>query len=246
MPQVAYTKTPEELTAASKSGSSSSGKPREFSSGNQLFLFFYLLGYNNVSFIGWFWVMYATFFRLAVTKFQFHDVHEVVWPALILVQSSAFIEILNSAFGFVRAPVMTTAMQVASRLFLVWGVNYLFPEVRTHWAFSTMMIAWSVTECIRYSYYALNLIGQVPKALTWARYNFFLVLYPLGVGSELTMVYQALSYAKEWNPLYYYFMIVVALIYIPGFPVLFSHMLAQRKKYLKGTYLVAEKKKRKD
>ena len=96
---VAYTKSPEELAAASKSASGSSGKPREFSSGKQLFLFFYLLGYNNVSFIGWFWVMYATFFRIAVTNFQFHDVHEVVWPALIIVQSSAFIEILNSAFG---------------------------------------------------------------------------------------------------------------------------------------------------
>ncbi|KAI9479563.1 tyrosine phosphatase-like protein [Zychaea mexicana] len=244
MPQVAYTKSPEQLAAASKAGNAS--RPREFSSASQLILFFYLLGYNNVSFMGWFWVMYGTFFRIAITRFQFHDVHEVVWDALIIIQSSAFIEIINSAFGFVRAPVMTTAMQVASRLFLVWGVNYIFPEVQSHWAFSTMMIAWSVTECIRYSYYTLNLIGQVPKFLTWARYNFFLVLYPLGVGSELMMVYQALPYAYEWNPYYYYFMIVVALVYLPGFPVLFMHMLAQRKKYLKGTYMVAEKKQHKD
>ncbi|KAI8139480.1 tyrosine phosphatase-like protein [Fennellomyces sp. T-0311] len=238
MPQAVYAKSPEQLAAAAKSGS----KPREFSSASQLIIFFYLLGYNNVSFIGWFWVMYATFFRIAVTK-DVSDVHEVVWPALILVQSSAFIEILNSAFRFVRAPVTTTAMQVASRLFLVWGVNYLFPEVRSHWSFSTMMIAWSVTECIRYSYYSLNLIGHVPRFLTWARYNFFLVLYPLGVASELTMIYVALPYAKEWRMPYYAGMFIVILSYLPGFPVLFIHMLTQRKKYMKGTYLVAEKKK---
>lgn len=115
---------------------------------------------------------------------------------------------------------MTTFMQVLSRLFLVWGVNYMFPMVRSHWSFSTMMIAWSIAECVRYSYYATNLLGAVPRALTWARYNFFLILYPTGVGSELIMVYQALPYAKAWEPLYYYFLIVASLAYLPGkFPV---------------------------
>lgn len=159
---------------------------------------------------------------------------------------------------------MTTGLQVVSRLFLVWGVNYMFPEVRSHWSFSTMMIAWSIAELVRYSYYACNLLGQVPRILTWARYNLFLVLYPTGVGSELMMVYTALPFAKAWNVNYYYFLIVASLVYLPGmplqgfwrytgrthflfigFPVLFSHMLAQRRKYLKGTHLVAEKKKEK-
>lgn len=171
--------------------------------------------------------------------------------------------------GFVRAPVTTTFLQVVSRLFLVWAVNYMFPDVRSHWSFSTMMIAWSIAECVRYSYYGFNLLGNVPRILTWARYNFFLVLYPLGVGSELLMVYNALPLAYKWNPMYFYFLIAASLVYVPGklssldrlwlrraktfnvycfsllvgFPVLFSHMLVQRKKYLKETYQVAQKKK---
>lgn len=161
--------------------------------------------------------------------------------------------------GFVRAPVTTTAMQVASRLFLVWGVNYMFPAIGTHVSFSTMMIAWSIAECVRYSYYATNLLGSVPGFLNWARYNLFFVLYPMGVGSELTMVYQSLPYAQEWNPLYFYFLIGTSLVYLPGkksfyyscglfckgiskanyictgFPVLFLHMVSQRRKYMKSS-----------
>lgn len=107
-------------------------------------------------------------------------------------------------------------MQVASRFMLVWGICYLFPKVQTHWAFVSMVLAWSLAECIRYAYYGTNLIGSVPTGLTWARYNAFLTLYPIGVASELTLIYQALPYAKEWNVMYYYFMIATALFYIPG------------------------------
>ncbi|KAG0180201.1 hypothetical protein DFQ29_001067 [Apophysomyces sp. BC1021] len=126
-------------------------------------------------------------------------------------------------------------MQVLSRLFLVWGVNAVFPEIHTHWSFSTMMVAWSIAECVRYSYYVFNLTSSVPAILIWARYTMFLVLYPMGVGSELTMVYQSLPYAKEFNPMYYYGLIIISLVYLPGFPILLSHMFAQRRKYLRGT-----------
>lgn len=152
--------------------------------------------------------------------------------------------------GFVRAPVVTTAMQVASRLFLVWGVNYLVPEIHTHWSFTTMMVAWSIAEIVRYGYYTLHLSSGVPGFISWVRYHFFFILYPLGVFSELMMIYQALPYAHHVHPLYYYLLVVVALVYIPGksklfikiymltlfkgFPVLFSHMLNQRKKYMRG------------
>lgn len=107
-------------------------------------------------------------------------------------------------------------MQVASRFMLVWGICYLFPEVQTHWAFVSMVLSWSLAECVRYAYYGTNLIGSVPAGLTWARYNAFLILYPIGVASELILIYQALPYAKEWNIAYYYFMIATALFYIPG------------------------------
>jgi very-long-chain (3R)-3-hydroxyacyl-CoA dehydratase len=118
--------------------------------------------------------------------------------------------------GIVKAPLTTTAMQVASRLFLVWGVNYFVPEIHAHWSFTTMVIAWSLADAVRYAYHMFRLSSGVPSFITWARYNFFFILYPLGVFSELTMVYQALPYAKTINPLYHYGLMLVSLVYIPG------------------------------
>ena len=72
--------------------------------------------------------------------------------------------------GLVRAPFFTTAMQVASRLLLVWGIGYNFPNTTgTSPAYSSMLIAWSVTEVIRYSYFVFVLGGGVPRVWTWLR-----------------------------------------------------------------------------
>ena len=77
-------------------------------------------------------------------------------------------------------------MQVASRILLVWGVVGLFGgqgvgryyigrgEVDTSLAYSTMLIAWSATEVIRYGYFALQAAGQgIPSWLMWLRYDYF-------------------------------------------------------------------------
>lgn len=40
-----------------------------------------------------------------------------------------------------------------------------------------------------------------PYVLLWLRYTAFIVLYPLGVASELTMVALAMPYIKEQRPL---------------------------------------------
>lgn len=48
------------------------------------------------------------------------------------VQSFAILEVLHAALGWVRSPLPTTAAQVASRLFLVWGITEQFVEVCFH------------------------------------------------------------------------------------------------------------------
>lgn len=45
------------------------------------------------------------------------------------IQSFAVLEILHVILGWVRSPLPTTASQVASRLFLVWGITEQFVEV---------------------------------------------------------------------------------------------------------------------
>ena len=55
-----------------------------------------------------------------------------------------------------------------------------------------MVLAWSITEIIRYSFYAANLLTYEPRWLLWLRYNTFFVLYPLGAGSEAALLFATL------------------------------------------------------
>lgn len=48
-----------------------------------------------------------------------------VGPETAIIQTVATLEVLHAALGWVRSPITTTAMQVSSRLFLVWGVTEL-------------------------------------------------------------------------------------------------------------------------
>lgn len=74
--------------------------------------------------------------------------------------------------GIVRAPLLTTAMQVASRFVLVWGIVDQFPATTAFDPlYSSMLFAWSATEVIRYSYFAINLyFKDVPDFLLWLRW----------------------------------------------------------------------------
>ncbi|KAK3808333.1 MAG: tyrosine phosphatase-like protein [Benniella sp.] len=194
----------------------------------------YLIVYNWASFAAWFYVLFQTVNVLLATGNDYTKVYDVVGDHLVWIQTAALLEVLHSLLGFVKSPVGTTAMQVASRLLLVWGICTLIPvpEVRTHWSFTTMTIAWSITECIRYSYYALNLVNLGPSWLVWCRYTFFFILYPVGAGSEALEIYQAIPFAHNVHPAYYYYLWAMIAIYPPGFFVMYTHMIGQRKRYL--------------
>ena len=134
-----------------------------------------------------------------------------------------------------RAPLLTTAMQVASRLLLVWPVLSLHPaETQSSVFLSSMYLAWSVTEVIRYGYFVMNLQSRgVPGWLGWLRYNTFYVLYPVGITSECVLVLKA-SLAPGTDDLWKYFFWAVLGVYVPGSYVLFTHMIAQRRKIMRG------------
>jgi very-long-chain (3R)-3-hydroxyacyl-CoA dehydratase len=112
--------------------------------------------------------------------------------------------------------VLTTVMQVASRILLVWGIVAPFPFLAKSPAYSSMLMAWSVTEVIRYSFFTLSLGGLLPGFLSWLRYNTFYVLYPLGISSECWLIYKAVEPAKKLRQEYVWLLQLVLFIYVPG------------------------------
>ncbi|KZS98280.1 PTPLA-domain-containing protein [Sistotremastrum niveocremeum HHB9708] len=163
-----------------------------------------------------------------------------VGPQTTWVQTFAVLEVVHSLLGFVRSPVQTTAMQVASRLYLVWVVAEHYESARSNALFATLLLAWSPTEIIRYSFYALSLVGIEPYPLLWLRYTTFYVLYPLGAGSEAFLNYSTLPgtspitrrwIGKNWS-LADYTRGALFLIWWPGLYIMYTYMIKQRKKVL--------------
>lgn len=142
-----------------------------------------------------------------------YDYHNLGWWTK-WTQTLAVLEVVHAALGWVRSPVGTVASQVASRLWTVWGVVEAAPEivrlslslfdilalflialfVQTHGhpLFTTMLFAWSLTEVIRYSFYALSLLSISAPVLNYLRYTTFIPLYPLGASSEAFLSFATL------------------------------------------------------
>ncbi|KAK6890273.1 Very-long-chain (3R)-3-hydroxyacyl-CoA dehydratase PHS1 [Candida tropicalis] len=133
----------------------------------------YLIAYNSISASLWSIVLFNTVF-LGATVGQPY-VFEKTNKTTTIIQTLAVIEIFNSLVGLVRSPLFTTFTQVLSRLLLVWGIHQYLPNspANFHWCYITLCLSWSITEIIRYSYYASNLTGGVPYFLTWLRYTTF-------------------------------------------------------------------------
>lgn len=213
----------------------------------------YLIGYNALNLVFWSSVLGRAAFLvpalLAQDKVQ--DQYEGLFELLKWTQSLALLEIVHAAVGLVRASPVTTALQVASRLFIVWGILNVYPQIVVYQntfgrdepglygaphAFAGLIVAWSITECIRYAFFVWKeaVSERVPAWLTWLRYNTFFVLYPLGIASECWLVYCALDPAGKGGMGYDWPLRLVLLIYVPGSYVLYTHMMAQRRKVIKG------------
>ncbi|KAJ7045449.1 PTPLA-domain-containing protein [Mycena alexandri] len=161
-----------------------------------------------------------------------------VGSTVAIVQTCAILEVVHSLLGWVRSPLQTTAMQVASRLWIVWGIVQQFDVARTNPLYTSAVLAWSITEVVRYSFYASSLLGYEPPLLLYLRYTMFYVLYPVGAGSEAFLSYATLPFPSGiptlksfigWTPPEYA-RAGLFLIWWPSLYQLYTHMILQRRK----------------
>ncbi|XP_065898261.1 very-long-chain (3R)-3-hydroxyacyl-CoA dehydratase 2-like [Dysidea avara] len=212
----------------------------------------YLILYNVVLCVGWAFVLVGTvkYCWEERPKFGSHVIglYDAIGPSLRIFQTAAFLEVIHCAIGIVRSNVVLTFFQVSSRLLVLWGVVHSVAGVNATFGLLLILFAWSITEVIRYAFYASSLMfSSVPYILQWSRYTFFYILYPIGVLGELMLVFSALPIVNatgqfsftlpnliNWAFSYYYFLVLIIFLYIPIFPQLYGHMISQRKKVLGG------------
>jgi very-long-chain (3R)-3-hydroxyacyl-CoA dehydratase len=208
----------------------------------------YLIAYNGTLLAGWAYIA-AQVVRNKIAGGSLETLYPLIKKALSVSQTAAVLEILHAATGLVRSAVPTTFIQVMSRLIVLWGaVEIGSKSVTSSWWFSQMVVAWSLSELVRYSYYLVGLFKgkKIPAVLTWLRYSAFLVLYPMGITGEIGCLIKALPHIKmhgalsvampnKWNVVFnFHTFVLFALgaLYPPGAYVMYTHMLKQRSKAL--------------
>lgn len=206
----------------------------------------YMVIYNVVMSIGWTGIG-IQMINHYVDRKSHAGLFSSVAFLLKIFQSASVLEVVHCMVGLVRSSVVLTAAQVYSRIFIVWGIIVSVPqsEVQDSLGVAMLLVAWTVTEIIRYSFYWLTLLDVLPYIVKWCRYTLFLPLYPIGVAGELITIYASLPFIKASgiysvelpNPAnisfsYYFYVIFIIFSYLPVFPQLYFHMVKQRKKVL--------------
>lgn len=210
----------------------------------------YLFLYNAFQWYGW--------VAILTDRIYSHDSNSLSNIGLLflyLFQSLAVLEIIHAVTGLVKANVVTTIVQVVSRVQIIY-VMMLCPRAENSPGMVPMITAWGLVEVVRYLYLALNLFGMAPRVLTWLRYTLFYVLYPLGVYGEMRVLYDSLpdlieghllsvSLPNPWNFSFSfasYIKVLLFVVYLPGLYVQYTHMIRQRGKVLGNTVVENVKK----
>ncbi|PWY72866.1 PTPLA-domain-containing protein [Aspergillus eucalypticola CBS 122712] len=199
----------------------------------------YLATYNTINALLWLYI----FSSIILSPFQSpQTIYVTLEPWTRWTQTIAILEILHAALGLTRSPIFTTFTQIFARSVQVWAINYAYPETTSSsLAYKYMLPAWSFADAIRYSYFAVLSAGApVPGLLRWLRYSLFLILYPIGIGSEWWLMFRALRVTNSIpvQALYVFFL----FLYGPGSPMMYSYMVKQRRKTLAGGKEWKEKK----
>ena len=114
------------------------------------------------------------------------------WPAVgaavVFAQTLALIEPVLCLFGVIKSKVLTVCMHLLVRsIVLLLAVNR-HPALQQHVAVFLFMLAWILSELVRFPWLTFKVLGTPPPLLSLLRYSLPLVLYPLGgVGEAWTM-----------------------------------------------------------
>lgn len=144
--------------------------------------------------------------------------------AITCAQVVAVYEIINAVLARTSSRPLTTLMQVGARIGIALAL-FASLNLEPVWIISLLGASWAIADLVRYLYY----LKKDVFAFAWARYQLFIVLYPLGMTLENIVVYKLIAAAAS-EPLVYF--IPFVSVYAVLAAVMYQHMLKQRKRFL--------------
>ena len=189
----------------------------------------WLIAFNVITLFAW-----SVFFAHALQHGLAIDGQSLL--LLTIAQALAVFEVMNAVLGLAGANWLLTAMQVFSRLLIVFLLNWipleLLSELNLYSGFALITVAWSVTEIVRALFYLTEIWKRPVKAVTFSRYTFFVFLYPMGVAGEFMVMFSFWEWRLFELNVINLALAGVVLSYFVFFPKLYGHMWKQRKKKL--------------
>ncbi|KAL2239523.1 very-long-chain (3R)-3-hydroxyacyl-CoA dehydratase 2 [Sesamum indicum] len=159
----------------------------------------YLIFYNLFQALGWALSLFRILSNFVSTR-SVHGAYSSAGELICLLQTLAFLEVIHGAIGIVPSGALLPLMQWGGRTHFLLAIVRRIHEVQELPSVFITFVAWSLSEIIRYSHYALNCLGCSPNWMTFIRYNAFIVLYPIGLfPGEMWLMYQALPFIKKEN-----------------------------------------------
>ncbi|CAG9464099.1 unnamed protein product [Pedinophyceae sp. YPF-701] len=209
----------------------------------------YLAAYNLTQTCGWAYALYQ-----CVVGFKAGGVPGV-YPAAVWAvgtfQLLAFMEVVHAALRIVRSSPVQALMQWGGRSHVLFALLKPVAAVHPTPFAAALFAAWAISEVCRYPLYLLGALGlggsSLGKVVEAVRYNAFVPLYPVGVASELAIMYLALPVAEAagWycirlpnavNFAFYYPWFLRGLMGV--YPILwlqlYTYMFRQRAKWARG------------
>lgn len=204
----------------------------------------YLVAYNCAQALGWARVLWDAIEGIR----RGGSAYETSRDTLVMFQLASVMEVAHAISGLTPSPAGAAAAQWAGRTHCLLCALDAVKSNRSSLASTILVLAWALTEIIRYPSYVGALVGACPSWLTWLRYTVFVPLYPLGAGAEMKLMYDAREHARRtkmfaitmpnaFNFAFDYptFLNVLLVAYPFLFYSLYAYMFVQRRKKLGST-----------
>lgn len=151
-----------------------------------------------------------------------------VIASIFVSQAIAMTEVYHAVKGTSPSNPVTSFIQVAARIAVSLILFWFIQAAQQTWIVAVLGFVWALADAVRCLFY----LNKNDHRFAWARYNFFIVLYPLGMTLENLVIWKVLQYYLE-SPLMVFipFFVIYVLLAIK----MYRHMLAQRCRFLSRT-----------
>jgi very-long-chain (3R)-3-hydroxyacyl-CoA dehydratase len=190
----------------------------------------YLKAYNLVQLIGWFLALLIVPINIFIS-----------FIIICIVQLLSLLEVFHAYKKWSNSSVLFCFLQIGARLMILQIASFLyfsqtnfspinfFTKENLEIVLHIMLIIWSIAEIIRYGFYVSIFCNVKSNKFLWLRYHAFIVCYPVGVICEIYLLLNVFLVSTTIPKI---FIVLVFIVYAIAFPVLYLHLLKQRKKKL--------------